>query len=541
MQGALDLSPGKAPAEQAVGHPLEGFAVGSLPPQLGIYIGLHFFGIKHIGLHGLFNIGGIQQLFPQILPDAPGAIAPSAQIPHQHGTVFPVVEKAHLLQPGNGISRVLFLRPFFQKALVQSAAAPMPVFQHVCCHMQCFFPGIGLHELVVVFEIVGKDLYAALGGPSGLCSGGGRPHIGGIFLLFGLLAGELCHDLGLHIVSHFGMILEVLLGGITALAQALFAHIEPGARLLDKAKLQAHVHQLADLGDALAVHNIELGLLEGRCDLVLDHLGAGAAADEGGAVFQMFHPADLNAHGGVELQGTAAGGGFGVAVHDADLFAQLVDKNDHAVALGDGTGQLAQGLAHQTGLQAHEAVAHFAFDFSARHQCGHGVDNHDVHRAAAHEGFADLQRLLAGIGLGNIELVDVHAQLLGVNGIKGMLGVDEGRHAAGLLGLGHAVQGDGGLTGGFRSVDLHDAAAGQTSNAQRHIQIQTAGGNDLQVLVGHGVGELHDGALAVGLVQLCQRAFQRFHLGFFHVVLLDGGFFLGGFFSGHMYAPLSFG
>ena len=39
-----------------------------------------------------------------------------------------------------------------------------------------------------------------------------------------------------------------------------------------------------------------------------------------------------------------------------------------------------------------------------------------------------------------------------------MLRVDKGRLAAVLLGLGHDVEGQGGFTGGLRSVDLDDAA-----------------------------------------------------------------------------------
>ena len=40
----------------------------------------------------------------------------------------------------------------------------------------------------------------------------------------------------------------------------------------------------------------------------------------------------------------------------------------------DVASQFAQGLAHQTGLQADVAVAHFAFDFGFGHEGGYGVD-----------------------------------------------------------------------------------------------------------------------------------------------------------------------
>ena len=41
-----------------------------------------------------------------------------------------------------------------------------------------------------------------------------------------------------------------------------------------------------------------------------------------------------------------------VAEHDADLHANLVDKNHQAVGLLDGAGELAHGLAEQARLQA---------------------------------------------------------------------------------------------------------------------------------------------------------------------------------------------
>ena len=48
-----------------------------------------------------------------------------------------------------------------------------------------------------------------------------------------------------------------------------------------------------------------------------------------------------------------------------NCFAQLVNENKDGVALVEVGSELAQCLAHQTCLQAHVAVAHFAFDFGA--------------------------------------------------------------------------------------------------------------------------------------------------------------------------------
>ena len=51
--------------------------------------------------------------------------------------------------------------------------------------------------------------------------------------------------------------------------------------------------------------------------------------------------ADVQADRGVELERVAAGGRLGVAEHDADLHADLVDEDDRAVGFLMGGGELA--------------------------------------------------------------------------------------------------------------------------------------------------------------------------------------------------------
>ena len=106
-----------------------------------------------------------------------------------------------------------------------------------------------------------------------------------------------------------------------------------------------------------------------------------------------------------------------------------------------------------------QRIAHVAVELGPRHQGRDRVDHDDVDRVRAHQGLGDLQRLLAGVGLGDQELVDVDAELLGVDRVERVLGVDEGGDAAQVLGLGDDVQGQRGLAGGLRPVDLDDAAA----------------------------------------------------------------------------------
>ena len=158
------------------------------------------------------------------------------------------------------------------------------------------------------------------------------------------------------------------------------------------------------------------------------------------------------------------------------------------------------------------AVAHLALDLGAGHHGGYRVHYNGINSAGAHQCLADLHSLLAGVRLADQQVVDVHAQRLGIGGVQCVLNVDKGHLAALLLGLGKDVQCQRGLTAGFRAVHLDDAAARHTAHAQRHIQAQAAGGDGFHL---HGgiVAQLHDGTLAELLFDLGQRGRQRVLLG----------------------------
>ena len=82
------------------------------------------------------------------------------------------------------------------------------------------------------------------------------------------------------------------------------------------------------------------------------------------------------------------------------------------------------------------------------------------------------------VGLRDQQVVDVHAELAGVGGVEGVLGVDKGGQAAGLLRLGDDLQADGGFAGGFGAEDLDDAAAGDAADAEGGVKADGAGGDD---------------------------------------------------------------
>ena len=80
--------------------------------------------------------------------------------------------------------------------------------------------------------------------------------------------------------------------------------------------------------------------------------------------------------------------------------------------------------------------------------------------------------------------------------IERVLDVDEGRRAAVLLRLGDRVQRERRLTAGFRSVDLDDAAARETADAEGEIEGDRAGRDDVERHAFLELAHLHDRALA---------------------------------------------
>ena len=178
------------------------------------------------------------------------------------------------------------------------------------------------------------------------------------------------------------------------------------------------------------------------------------------------------------------------------FLAQLVDEDAGGLGLGERAGELAQGLAHEAGLQADRRVADLALDLGARHERGDGVDDDHVDRAGADEHVADLERLLAGVGLGDEHLVDVDADARGVAGVERVLRVDEGDNAAHGLSLSEDLEGERGLARGLGAVDLDDAAAGHAADAERRVEREGSRGDGLDLEVNAALAVLHDGALA---------------------------------------------
>ena len=114
-------------------------------------------------------------------------------------------------------------------------------------------------------------------------------------------------------------------------------------------------------------------------------------------------------------------------------------------------------------------ISHIALNLRLRHERRDRVHNDDVHGTASHHGLGDLERLLTGVRLGDVKVVDIDPDVLCVDRIQCVLGIDKARNAAALLHFRNHVQRDRGLTGGLRSVDLDDTSLRNAAESQREI------------------------------------------------------------------------
>ena len=153
-------------------------------------------------------------------------------------------------------------------------------------------------------------------------------------------------------------------------------------------------------------------------------------------------------------------------------------------------------------MKADRSIADLALDLGTRGQRGDGVDDDGVDGARAHEHVDDLERLLARIGLGNEDLIDVHADTRGIRGIERVLGIDKCHDAAHSLSLCQNLERKRCLAGGLGAVNLDDTAARHTADAQSGIEGQGARGNGLDLELGTTVAVPHDGTLTEFLLDL---------------------------------------
>ena len=164
----------------------------------------------------------------------------------------------------------------------------------------------------------------------------------------GFLAND-CVDL----IHEIKVLAQVILGVLTSLTDADITVGEEGAAFGNDFELGGEVEDITGFGDAFVEHDIELGSAEGRRDFILNHLDAGAIADDFVANFDGLNAAHIETDRGIELECLTTGGGFRVAEHDADLLAELIGEDDSGFGLVDRAGKFAQRLRHKAGLHTH--------------------------------------------------------------------------------------------------------------------------------------------------------------------------------------------
>ena len=147
-------------------------------------------------------------------------------------------------------------------------------------------------------------------------------------------------------------------------------------------------------------------------------------------------------------------------------------------------------------MQTNGGIADLALDFCSGNQCRDGVDDDAVDCTRANEHIADFERLLAKIGLGDKDVIDIHAKSSRIDRIERMFRVDERHDTAECLRLGEDLQRKRGFTAGLWSVHLDDSTTRNAADTQRGIKRQCAGGYSADVQVMAAISVFHDGAFA---------------------------------------------
>ena len=87
---------------------------------------------------------------------------------------------------------------------------------------------------------------------------------------------------------------------------------------------------------------------------VFDDLDFGFIANDFVAGFDRAGATNIETHRGVKLQRITTSGGLGIAKHDANLHADLVNEDDHRISTIDRACEFTQGLRHQPRLQTRQ-------------------------------------------------------------------------------------------------------------------------------------------------------------------------------------------
>src|SRR6266404_4893022 len=124
------------------------------------------------------------------------------------------------------------------------------------------------------------------------------------------------------------IVLQCFFRSVASLRQLCALVIQPGTALFDNLFFQSQIEKCAGRGNALVVHDVELGFRERRRDFVFYDLDARAiACDHTVRLLDRADAANIDTDAGVKFQRLASRRRFRISKHDADFFADLVCKN----------------------------------------------------------------------------------------------------------------------------------------------------------------------------------------------------------------------
>ena len=161
-------------------------------------------------------------------------------------------------------------------------------------------------------------------------------------------------------------------------------------------------------------------------------------------------------------------------------------------------------------------IPHLSLDLGLRGQCGNRVHYDNIDPTGSHQHVGDFQSLLAGVGLRDEQFIQIDTDLLGITGIKRMLGIDKGGHATQLLSLRDHLKGQCRLAGRFRPVNFNDTTPWQTPATQGYIQRQRASRNNLKIAIGWRITHSHYRPFTELFFDLGKRGTEGFLLVFVH-------------------------
>ncbi len=115
-------------------------------------------------------------------------------------------------------------------------------------------------------------------------------------------------------------------------------------------------------------------------------------------------------------------------------------------------------------------IPHIAVNFRLWDKRGHGVHNNNIHRAGTHHCFGDFKGLFPTIRLRYVKIVYIHADMLCIHRIQGMLRINKTCYPSQLLHFCDHMQRYRSLSARFRPVHFHYAPLGQPADPKRKIQ-----------------------------------------------------------------------